>query len=99
MPNFSQSILFELDAQKDALNVQKHGLPLVAAKDFDFTNAIIVEDTRQDYGEQRWNAYGYHSNGRAMVLCFTKRNEKIRYISYRVANKRECKNFLKIFAQ
>lgn len=44
----------EFDAEKDAINQQKHGISLARAIDFDFDSAILDQDRRKDYGEIRW---------------------------------------------
>lgn len=85
---------FEWDSAKNCSNAEKHGVPLSAAVQFDFSSAFIVADTRKDYGEPRLNAYGYDVEGHAMTLCFTVRDEKIRFISYRRMNQREQAKFL-----
>lgn len=85
--------LFEWDPEKDRKNQEKHKLPLTAAVNFDFSTANIFQDARRDYGERRYNAYGFDTEGHAMCLCFTFR-ECIRFISYRPMNSRERKKFL-----
>ena len=49
---------------------------------------------RRDYGEVRYIAYGFDMAGHAMALCFTCRDGKIRFISYRRMNTRERNRFL-----
>ncbi len=59
---------------------------MVEAMDLDL--AEISRDTRQDYGEARFQARGL-IGGRLFVFVFTRRGEKLRLISRRKANKRE----------
>jgi uncharacterized DUF497 family protein len=47
----------EFDPVKDQINLAKHRISLAAAADIDLDSAIIIEDTRFDYGEARFLAY------------------------------------------
>lgn len=76
----------EYDPKKDAANRRKHGVSLEAAADFVPVN--IVEDTRRDYGENRYQAFG-HIEGVAYILVFTPRNNRVRAISLRRASNKE----------
>lgn len=79
---------FEWDEAKRQSNLEKHGV--------DFTDAalvladapLILEDTRQNYGEQRCLAFG-ELNALLFVVAFTIRNGAFRIISARRANSRE----------
>jgi uncharacterized DUF497 family protein len=59
---------------------------------FEWDNALIVEDTRTDYGERRFQALGF-IDGRLHVLVFTPRAANTHVISLRKANKREVKRY------
>jgi uncharacterized DUF497 family protein len=68
---------------------------------FDFADAWeifespmrVALDTREDYGEDRWNGIGLLGN-RIVVVVFTERGEEIiRIISLRKALKHERKKF------
>jgi len=80
----------EYDPAKDKANQEKHGLSFEAIIDFDFANALIIPDTRFDYGEDRLLAFGLIKQ-RLFIICYTKRENKRRIISFRKANKREVK--------
>ncbi|GAB3792023.1 hypothetical protein GCM10028797_31630 [Dyella agri] len=54
--------------------------------------ALFIEDTRQDYGEVRWQALGL-LDGRLHMLVFAETATGIRAISFRKANKREVKRY------
>lgn len=82
------------DPDKDAANIAKHGVSLSQAFDMDFDVAIVREDTRAAYGEQRFQAIG-PIGGALFVLAFTYRNEEIRPISLRRAEKAEARKFRK----
>jgi len=49
---------------------------------------LVKEDNRVDYGEKRWIAMGLLKDFQ-VVAVYTLRNEKIRLISVRLANKKE----------
>jgi uncharacterized DUF497 family protein len=83
---------FEWDDEKRLANVEKHGVDFNDAPKL-FTGLFLtLEDTRQDYGEQRFIALD-HVEKRLMVIAFTKRNGVVRIISMRKANEREQKKF------
>ncbi len=85
--NINNPIL-EWDENKNTANIKSH--------DIDFRDAwIIFEspilrkiDTRKDYGEERWIALGKLRHITVAVV-YTCRNEKIRVISIRRANRYE----------
>ena len=78
------------DPVKNARNILERGLPFDMVRDFDFATALIVEDTHQDYGETRYRALGL-IQGRVYALVYTIRDDVLRVISFRSANKREVK--------
>lgn len=84
--------MIEFDPDKNAKNLDKHGIDLSCAKDFDFKTAIIAPDDRKDYGESRFIAVGFLYS-RLCVLVYTKRTPLIRIISLRKANKRESRYY------
>ena len=58
------------------------------AEEFDWSTALIAEDTRQEYAERRYQALGLIGEHLHM-LVFTPRNDALHVISLRRANKRE----------
>ncbi|TAL03145.1 MAG: BrnT family toxin [Rhodospirillaceae bacterium] len=81
-------MIFDYDIKKDASNRAKHEMPLECAVElFDGPVAIML-DSRKDYREVRYVAYGMIS-GRLCVCGFTDRGNIRRIISLRKANKRE----------
>ena len=85
------------DAKKNARNIQERNLPFELAAEFDFESAVTTEDTRQDYGEQRFRSLG-RIESELYALVFTTRGESIRIISLRKANRRERARYEKNFA-
>lgn len=76
------------DQAKSLRNEAERGLPFSLADDFDWTGALLVEDTREDYNERRFQALGFLGEHLHM-LVFTPRNGAIHVISLRRANRRE----------
>lgn len=82
----------EFDPAKDQANRAKHGLSLELAEVFEWGTALVENDDRHDYNEERFVAIGL-IDGRVHVLVFTVRGEAIRVISLRKANRREVKRY------
>ena len=82
--------LYDFSSAKEALNQAKHGVAFAAAEGFDWSTALVAEDLRKDYGEQRFVALGKIGR-RVHVLVFTPRGKKVWLISLRKANAREVK--------
>jgi len=81
------------DATKNAANIRKRGLPFsLVQEDFDWTTALVVEDTRKDYGERRYRALGL-IGGRLHAVVYTPRAGVLHVISLRKANRREEKRY------
>ncbi|MGH7093326.1 MAG: BrnT family toxin [Stellaceae bacterium] len=82
----------EFDPLKDQINLVKHGISLTAAIDMDLDRAIVIEDRRFDYGENRFLAYA-PIDDRLHVLWFTMRGNVLRAIGLRRANRRERQKY------
>lgn len=80
--------MIDYDVNKNEANISNHGISLEDAAAFDFDTAIQRVDDRYDYGETRYISIGYIDE-RLHVFVWTVRNECIRAISLRKANKRE----------
>jgi uncharacterized protein len=79
---------YEWDESKAKANFVRHNVDFNSAIDFEWELAIETYDDRFDYGEDRWIAIGI-INKKVHVLVYTIREENIRIISLRKANKRE----------
>ncbi len=75
--------------------------PAFARRGFDFAYAIraffdpqriVAQDTRRDYGEDRYRLIGV-IDGRAFVLVYTVRGSAVRIISARKANAKEVADY------
>jgi uncharacterized DUF497 family protein len=78
---------YEWHDEKAKANLRKHGVSFAAVVDFDFENALFVEE--QLHGkETRYVVIGRIKRS-VCVLVYTTRDDKIRPISLRKAEKRE----------
>jgi uncharacterized protein len=82
----------EFDDAKSRRNARKRGLPFDRAAEFEWEKAIIVTDTRRDYGEPRFRAMGMIGE-KLHAMVFTPRPGGIRVISLRRASRREEKKY------
>ena len=82
----------EFDPGKDAANIAKHGVSLSDAREMVLDEALIIADTRFDYGEERFNAYGLIGDT-LHAMTFTLRGDDIRVISLRRARSKEVKRY------
>lgn len=80
------------DPAKQVANLESRGLPFDLAGELDWASAVIIEDTRKDYGERRFSVFGYIGE-RLYALVFTPRGDAVHVISFRKANGREIKRY------
>jgi len=77
------------DPDKDAINLQKHGVSLAEADGvLNDPLAVTVEDESAG-GEQRFATIGMNAFGTVMVVVWTPRGEEIRIISARRTEPKE----------
>jgi uncharacterized DUF497 family protein len=76
------------DPQKNAINLELRGISFQEFEHLEWSAAVLLEDTRKDYGEQRWRVFAPLHN-RLHVGVFTHRDGATRVISLRKANRRE----------
>ena len=82
-------LTFEYDERKELTNIRKHEIEFQkAALVFLDPALLIYEDERRDYGEVRNIALGT-VEGRLLQVVYTPRQERMRIISARKANKKE----------
>ena len=82
----------EYDPAKRKKTVEKRGLDFNRCDDI-FSGPILeMEDTRIDYGDSRFIAFGL-LDSRMVVVVWTPRGNKRRIISMRKANEREQQRF------
>ena len=80
------------DPPTNERNIADRGISFDQAAEFDWSSALIVEDKRKDYGEPRFQAFGFIGE-RLHVLVFTPRADDMHVISLRKANRREVKRY------
>jgi uncharacterized DUF497 family protein len=81
---------FEWDSRKEALNRAKHGVSFDEASTiFDDFEALIFDDPKHSLSEKREMIIGTSAGERMLIVSFTARNENVRIISARKANKKE----------
>jgi len=83
-------VQYEFDEAKNQANIEKHGISLGEACNIDWNNALIYQDMRFEYQEERMIAFGF-INTRLYIAVFVDRSNKRRIISLRKANDREKK--------
>jgi len=85
---------FEWDENKRLSNLEKHGIDFAdAITVFEDENRISKIDKRYDYGEVRIKTIGKMQGGLVSAIIHTDRNNNIRLISARNANKTERKQY------
>jgi uncharacterized DUF497 family protein len=84
----------DFDPAKDVTNRKRHGMSLAEADGFNFDTALVVEDDRERYDEQRFFAIGQLRSGRIVALAYTYRGDDPRPISLRYATPKERRRWL-----
>ena len=80
------------DPGKNEKNIVERGISFERAAEFEWSSALIVEDSRKNYGEPRFQALGFIGE-RLHALVFTPRVGQVHVISLRKANRREVKRY------
>ena len=84
------SLRFTWDAKKSAANERNHRVSFAeAATAFADPLSITVPDPEHSEGEERFLLLGLSHRGRLLVISHTERDDTIRLISARRANRRE----------
>jgi uncharacterized DUF497 family protein len=79
----------EWDETKSETNRIKRGFGFEIVYEFDWDRASYDRDTRRDYGEERFRAYGWAGELR-LCIAFTNRNGDRRIISVRQMHEEEA---------
>jgi uncharacterized DUF497 family protein len=82
----------EWDEDKRQWTLENRYLDFADVERFDRATLKTEPDTRYDYGEPRFNSYGY-LDGVLCTYCWTPRGNRTRIISMRKANDRERKKY------
>lgn len=84
---------FEWDEAKNLENIRKHKIDFADVPAM-FEGEMLVElDDRFEYGEERWVGIGFLGPGVAVVVWTEQKDNRIRIISARRANRYERKRF------
>ena len=87
-------INYTWDEAKRTATLTERGIDFADMRGFDWDTALVLRDDRADYGEPRFRAMGL-INGRLHVVVVTPRDDALRVISLRKANKREERQWQK----
>ena len=88
-----QDDTFEWDDEKAKSNLAKHGVAFEEAR-LIFSDPGFVDepDDTMAYGEERYRALGM-ANGRLMAVCYSLREDRVRIITARLANRKEHRDY------
>jgi uncharacterized DUF497 family protein len=84
--------MFAWDETKRRANLKKHGIDFVDAEKIFRGATFTAEDTREDYGEQRFLTLGLLGD-QVVSVTHTERGNDIRIISIRKATKHEARYY------
>lgn len=82
--------MFVWDEAKRRLNLRKHGIDFADTEKIFRGVTFTAEDTREDYGEQRFLTLGLLED-QVVSVAHTEQGEEIRIISIRKATKHEAR--------
>jgi uncharacterized DUF497 family protein len=87
-------IQFEWHPFKAAMNLKKHKVSFDEARTiFGDKKNLVIPDREHSYDEERSLAIGMSDQGRVLVMCFSEREERIRIISARLAERWERREY------
>ena len=88
------SLTFEWDPEKAAENYRKHGVAFEEASTcFNDTESLTIHDPDHSESEDRYVLLGMSSKARLLVVVHTERDDNIRLISSRPADRREAAKY------
>ena len=80
--------IYEWDEAKSRRCLEERGFDFSSVHDFDWASAVIEKDTRKNYGEDRFRAFGFIGDELVCVV-FTPRGDRLRIISMRRMHRKE----------
>lgn len=86
---YSCAMIFTWDEKKRLINIKKHGIDFASAPGIFAGPTFTWEDSRFDYGEQRWITMGLWGSQVVVMVVHTETEEEIHVISIRKADKDE----------
>lgn len=84
---------FEWDGDKNVANIEKHGIGFQRAIRIFEGPVLTAEDDRLNYGEVRERSIGMIDGVVVLLVVHTRRDERIRIISARRANRVERRRY------
>lgn len=97
MLNLNKIKEFEWDSGNLDKSYKKHGItPKEAEESFLDEHLLLLNDSKHSKSEKRFIALGRTTEDKLLFAAFTIRNNKIRIISVRLANKKERREYEKI---
>lgn len=87
------SVQFEWDEDKNAINVRKHGIDFADVHVMFHAPLLVDIDERMEYGEERWIGIGPLYTIIAVIVFTERGNDTIRIISARKATKYERQRY------
>jgi hypothetical protein len=85
---------FEWHPKKADANLKKHKVSFEEAKTiFGDPNVLVVPDLVHSVGEERSLAIGRSGDGRLLIICMTEREDRLRIISARLAERWERREY------
>ena len=84
--------MFECDEQKRVLNIERHGIDFIRAKELWHGRVLEMVSPQSQHNEQRVIAIG-KVQGQCIAMIYTWRGHKRRLISARRARKNERKAY------
>jgi len=84
---------FEFNPAKALSNLKKHRSSFSDAEAVFYDDRALTIEDPDAQGEQRFLTIGQDTLGRILVVCFTERDERMRIISARKAEKPEVKHY------
>jgi len=95
---YSINMEFEWHEQKRQINLARHKIDFLDAKEIWQDDVLEVPSKQGEHGEQRYLAYGV-LEGRIVAVVFTWRNGARRLISARRARTNERRHYQSLFGQ
>ena len=86
---------FEWDENKNAINIRKHKISFADVPEIFEKEVVIDYDDRQNYNEERWIGIGVLRSVVVVVVFTERKNNTIRIISARKANRNERERYYK----
>lgn len=92
-----EPLVFQWDSGNQEKNIQKHGIQNTQTEEAFFNPNIVIPDEGHGREEARYGLLGKTNGDKTVFVIFTIRNNAVRVISSRMANKKERKTYGQAF--